>query len=59
VRVFRLGEEPVQDALDSSTLDERIASVWSLTCAAWAISGREIPDYPRRETPGRLVDRGG
>lgn len=37
------------------TAAERIGLVWQLTCDAWALSGKEIPDYPRHEAPGKVV----
>jgi hypothetical protein len=32
--------------------------VWSLTLRAWRLGGTPLPDYPRSETPGRVLRRG-
>ena len=54
VRVFTLGAEP-RDALDHSTTpEERLAMVWSLTVEAWMLSGRPMPAYARTAAPVRL-----
>lgn len=55
VRRFRLGEEPLVDERDASTVDERVALVWKLTCEQWAIGNREWPAYRRSEMPGRIL----
>jgi len=55
VRSYRLGEEPVVDPLDRSTVDERLASMWPLARTSWILAGREIPDYERSETPGVVI----
>jgi hypothetical protein len=54
VRLVALGAEP-RDHLDRSTTpEERLAMVWSLTVEAWALCGRPMPAYPRTATPVRL-----
>jgi hypothetical protein len=58
VRAFHLGEEPVDDLKATTTASERLEMVWQLTVDAWALSGRKIPDYPRNETPVRIVRSG-
>lgn len=55
IRRFALGEEPEIDALDTSTVDERIAAVSELTLRTWALAGREIPTYSRATMPGRVI----
>lgn len=55
VRKFRLGEEPTVDERDSTTVDERVAMVWKLTCEQWALGDREWPDYRRSEMPGKIL----
>lgn len=57
IRVYRLGEEPDDDLSATTTAAERVAMVWQLTLDAWASSGQPIPDYPREETPTRLIRR--
>jgi len=51
VRVFRLGEEPPDDLSGSTTAEERLAMVWTLTLESWALAGRRLPGYARHETP--------
>jgi len=57
IRVYRLGEEPDDDLSETTTMAERVAMVWQLTLDAWASSGQPIPDYPRDQTPTRLIRR--
>ena len=54
VRLVALGAEPRDDLDRSTTPEERLAMVWSLTVEAWALSGRPMPAYPRSATPVRL-----
>jgi hypothetical protein len=54
VRLVALGSEPPDDVDRSTTPEERLAMVWSLTVEAWAVSGRPMPTYPRTGTPVRL-----
>lgn len=35
-----------------------VAMVWALTLDAWACGGRALPDYDRRQAPGRLLRHG-
>lgn len=44
-----------KDVLVAVPPAERVAMVWALTCDAWAMSGRPMPDYPRSHAPGRIV----
>jgi hypothetical protein len=57
IRTFRLGEEPLVDDRDTSTVDERLALVWTLTREQWALSGMPYPDYERAQMPGTVVRR--
>jgi hypothetical protein len=57
IRVFRLGEEPLLDPLDTSTVDERIAMMWPLARRAWELTGLPLPQYVRSVIPGH-VQRG-
>lgn len=59
VREFELGAEPARDALDRSTVDQRIAIMWSLAREAWAVAGKPIPKYERRDMPGAVFRRKG
>ena len=58
VRRYRLGEEPGDDLSSTTTATERLAMMWPLAEAAWAMSGRAIPDYPRGAAPGRIFRNG-
>ena len=51
VRVFKLGEEPSDDLSGSTTAEQRLAMVWSLTLEAWALAGLPMPTYARHEAP--------
>ncbi len=55
IRKVALGDEELTDPRDTSTVDERIAMVWTLTKQQWAFAGREIPTYTRAEMPGRII----
>jgi hypothetical protein len=41
----------------SATPSERFAMVEQLTRDVWAMAGLEIPDYERRDAPGRIIRR--
>lgn len=55
IRRVALAEEELTDPRDTSTVDERIALVWTLTRQQWAFAGLEMPTYSRAEMPGKLV----
>jgi hypothetical protein len=55
IRAVALGHEELVDGRDTTTVDERLALVWTLTRELWAFTGRPIPDYARSEMPGRVV----
>lgn len=55
VKVYRLGEEPSDNQLETTTAGERLAMVWEITKDTWALSGRQIPEYERHEMPGRVI----
>lgn len=55
VRCYALGQEPAEDLTATTTPAERIAMVWQLTLDTWALSGMPIPDYPREQSPGRVL----
>jgi hypothetical protein len=58
IRAHRLGEEPEDDLAKTTTAAERLAMMWPLTVDAWSLAGRPIPDYPRSETPSRVIRSG-
>lgn len=55
VRIFPLGEEPLDDTLDTMTPSERVALVWELTARMWELSGNPLPSYTRATMPVRIV----
>jgi hypothetical protein len=57
VRVYRLGEEPSESLLSSTTAEERIAMMWPLAVEAWSLTGRPTAALPREEMPVRCVRR--
>ena len=40
----------------ATTAEERVAMVWPITCDVWAMSGREMPAYERKEMPVRVLN---
>lgn len=59
IRKVALGHEELLDPRDTSTIDERLALVWTLTRQQWAFAGLSLPTYERSEMPGKIVRRGG
>jgi hypothetical protein len=51
VRRYRLGEEPGDDLSRSTSAEERLAMVATLSAEAWALTGTPAPTYARHETP--------
>ena len=52
-RLCRLGEEPHEP--DTRTPAERLASVWTLTLAAWAFMGGGDAESRLRRVVGRVI----
>lgn len=59
IRRFRLGDEPLVDDRDTSTVDERLALVWTLTREQWAAAGLPYPTYERSQMPTKVFRREG
>ncbi|MBK7905227.1 MAG: hypothetical protein IPJ78_01535 [Gemmatimonadetes bacterium] len=57
VRKFRLGEEPPDDILSTTTADERLAMVWELTRRIWELQGSLPCPYTRDTIPIRVLRR--
>lgn len=51
-------DEELTDPRITSSVDERLAMVATLTRQQWAFAGLEVPTYTRAEMPGRMVRRG-
>jgi len=58
VRRFRLGDEPREDLSASTTPEERLEMMETLTREAWVLTGRPFPDYRRDQSPVRVVALG-
>jgi len=57
IRKLGLRDEPLTDARDLSTVDERIALVRTLTLRQWQFAGLPVPTYTRATMPGRVLRR--
>jgi hypothetical protein len=55
VRRTTLAAQSTATAPPGSTPEQRLAMMWPLALDAWALAGRPLPDYPRREAPGRVI----
>ena len=55
IRRYDLGKEPGDDLSATTTAAERIKMMWPLALDAWSFAGRQIPDYPRDQTPIRVI----
>jgi len=51
VRRYRLGEEPGDDLSLTTTAEERLEMVETLSVEAWALTGKPFPSYARHEMP--------
>lgn len=58
IRVCRLGDEPGDDLIGSTSPEQRIAMMWPLALDAWTTAGWSVSDCPRAQMPGRVI-RGG
>lgn len=54
-RVFRLGEEPLDDLRATTTAIERLTILRDLTERSWALTGRPMPSYTRDRMPVRVI----
>lgn len=54
-RVFRLGEEPVDDLSASTSVEQRLAMVATLSRRMWELTGQPFPRYERSDMPGRVI----
>lgn len=55
VRVHRLENQPGEDLSGHTVAEERLAMMWPLAVEAWRLSGRQLPEYSRSETPVRII----
>ena len=53
--VYRLGEEPPEDLMGTTTAEERLEMLARLTERAWELTGRLFPSYERHEIPARVI----
>ena len=54
-RVYRLGEEPLDDITATTTAEQRVEMVAELTRRAWELTGKPWPRLPRAEWPVTIV----
>ena len=54
VRVVPLGAAGGEDLSATTTWEQRLEMVWSLTREAWEVSGRPWPEYERAQTPVKV-----
>ncbi len=54
MRRYRLGEEPADDLTRTTTPEERLEMVETLSVEAWALTGKPFPSYRRDEMPVTL-----
>lgn len=47
-----------EDLSSTTTAEERLAMMWELARASWALAGRPLPTYSRAEMPGRVIRPG-
>jgi len=55
VRIFRLGEEPVDDLSSTTTAEERLEMVALLSARMCELAGTPAPMYSRAEIPVRVT----
>lgn len=54
-----LAEAPGGDDLSATTtVEQRLAMMWELALASWALTGQPLPTYSRAEMPGRVIRPG-
>ena len=54
MRRYDLDDQPPDDLTAYTSGADRLAMVWPLTVASWALAGRQLPDYERRRAPGTV-----
>ncbi len=54
VRIRPLAEPEPDDLADSTTAEERLALVWTLSKRMWELTGRPFPAYERSQIPVRV-----
>lgn len=57
MRKGSLHDPPQDDLSDSTTAEERLQMVWTLTLEAWELAGLPMPDYERHNIPMRVIRR--
>ncbi len=58
IRRLDLADEGTEPT-DERSPSELVASVWAITCDAWASAGKPLPSYERADMPGRVIRRYG
>jgi hypothetical protein len=57
VRIFRLGTEPRDDLLPSTSAEQRLEMLSTLSRRAWELTGRRAKRLSRSELPVRIFHR--
>ena len=55
VEIYRLGDEPGDDLTETTTPEERLAMLWSLSARMWELTGQPLPHRNRSELPVRMI----
>lgn len=58
IRTFVRGQDPNAILEGSPSTAERLAIVWQLTVESWALAGRPLPEYGRKDMPIRCYTLG-
>lgn len=59
IRRFVLGEEPDENLSATTTMDERLAVVWSVSRLAYQLAGHPLALPPLNQLPGRVIRKAG
>ena len=55
VHIYRLGEEPPDDLLATTTPAQRLEMVAELSARVFEIAGHPAPSYARKDIPVRVI----
>lgn len=47
-----------EDLRATTTAEERLAMMWELALASWALTGQPLPTYSRANMPGKVLRPG-
>ena len=55
IRRYRLGEEPAANSCTALSVSERVNVALRLSQEMWAMSGKPMPRYARKDIPGNMI----